>query len=255
MRRDSIFAQVAATVLGCATSALGSCSNVQQYTYEIELTTDREPQTVELWYEPQEGSRDGLQFAYALTLPQSYYAYRDNHHSRRQTTIGLLLDRKTFQPLTDVIASETGLRESLQVPRGQEGALKRAAFEKFRSRNLLVRIEGHGQPRPNSPNPAAVFGEMYDYVSERDGFSVYQGRVRRGGPDRGLPELAGYQTASPDVHFHCVVGAIRCYVEAPYRQSDIRFPIERDGLSQAPAIMSSIRKLLDQIVQAKGGAS
>src|SRR5947209_7259801 len=74
---------IVVAVLLAATGSLGGCTGVHHYTYEIEYTTDRQPHTVQLWYD--EGQGSGEQPAYSLTFPQSYYAYRDNHEAEKQT--------------------------------------------------------------------------------------------------------------------------------------------------------------------------
>lgn len=231
-------------------AGLVACSGIRHYTYEIELTTDRQPHTVELWVEPAENSGGGEWLAYAMTFPQSYLAYRDNHDSLKQTTIGLLLDRQTLKPLTEVIASETGLREGLEVPRWQEGPLKKAAYGTYAARQLFVTVTGHAQPRPVSRrDAAAVYGKMYDRVGESGGFEVYKVRHQQGHPARGLPELAGYQSSDPQLYFRCLPGVVRCSVTKPYRTSDVTFSIERTALAQAPTLVVRICKLLDQHLQ------
>ena len=99
-----------------AAVGMTACSDVRHDTFEIELTTDTDPHIVQLWHISDEHSTK-LKPAYVLSFPQSYYAYRDNHEARNQTAIGLLLDRATLRPLTEVIGDATGIKEPLSTPR------------------------------------------------------------------------------------------------------------------------------------------
>jgi hypothetical protein len=231
-------------LLAAVSVALAACTGVHHYTYEIEYTTDQQPHTVQLWYD--EGQGAGEKPAYSLTFPQSYYAYRDNHDAEKQTTIGLLLDRRTLKPLTELIAAETGVAEPLEVPAWQEGPLKKLATGKYADRQLFVTIRGRTTPTSAPTDPARIYGEMYQKVGEKGPFTVYKVKVPPGQPDRGLPPLAGFATTSRDIRFHCLSAVARCSVDQPYRDSTISISLGRANLDEAPALMTGIRKVLDQ---------
>lgn len=224
--------------------ALCACTGVHHYTYEIEYTTDREAHTVQLWYD--EGRRSDAKLVYSLTFPQSYYAYRDNHDAEKQTTIGLILDRRTLRPLTELAASETGISEPLEMPRYREGPLMKLIAGQYADRQLFVTIRGRKAPASAPVHPSKTYGELYEKVGEQGGFTVYAVRRAANYPDRGLPEIVGFATGKPDLRFHCLPAVPRCSLDDPYRDSTISFSIEREDLAQGRDLMDGIRRVLDQ---------
>jgi hypothetical protein len=224
-------------------AALCACTGIRHYTYELEYTTDREPHTVQLWYDA--GGGPGEELAYSLTFPQSYYAYRDNHDAEKQTTIGLLLDRRTLRPLTELIAAETGVTEPLKVPRYKEGTLKKLATDKYAERQLFVDIRADG-PVTGLSDPTTTYDEMYQKVEEQGPYKVYKVKAPRGSPDRGLPEIVGFARSRWDLRFNCLPAVARCSVRQSYRDSTITIYIGRGDLDEAPGLMAGISKLLDQ---------
>lgn len=238
-----------------ATVALGACTGIRHYTYEVELTTNREPHTVQLWYD--EGQGAGEKPAFSLTFPQSYYAYRDNHEAEKQTVIGLLLDRQTLGPLTEIVARETGTLEALRVPGQNATALTKELAAKYLHRQLWVSIRGRTAPPPIARrDPAKTYGEMYEQLGQQAGFVVY--RVRHAPThegDGGLPEIVGFASSTPDLSFYCMglpedmvrTGTIPpCDVEQPYRESVVSIRVDRADLSHSWAFMLRVRKLLDR---------
>lgn len=87
---------------------------------------------------------------------------------------------------------------------------------------------------------------MYEKIGGQDGFAVYKVRVAANYPDRGLPEIVGFATASPDLSFHCLPAVARCSVNQPYHDSKISFSIARTDLAQARVLMLGVRKMIDQ---------
>lgn len=233
-------------VLAASSVLSGACSGIRRYTYEIELTTDPDEHRVELWYD--QGDGEGEKVTYALNLRQSYYAYRDNHEAEKQTTIGLLLDVKTFKPLTELISAETGVREALATPRSKEGALKKLAFGSYRSRQLFVTITGRTAPPPiTRSNPAKGCGEMYESRGIKDGFAVCEVPHSPGYIDNGLPELVGYDdTTNNRIRFNCLAAVAECSMSMPYRASTISFGFSRGKLAASRTLMFSVEQLLEK---------
>jgi hypothetical protein len=220
-----------------AMCSLLGCSGPRIDTYEIELTTDTEPQMVELFYNPDPHSMKYAS-AYGLKFPQSYYAYRDNHNYREQTTIGLLLDRRSLRALTEVMRSETGIHESLSVPRWKEGALKKLQLARYRDRELFVRIIGNtggGVWKPREGTP--VLGQVA-------GFAIMQNKAA--GTGDLMPRLEGYSPSQPSLHMVCYARVPNCTFFVDYRKSQITFVLPRSQVAEAHASARGIIQLLDR---------
>jgi hypothetical protein len=217
-------------------------AEIQTYTYEIELTTDTEPQVTELWYPPEErSSRRAL--AFAIRLPQNYYLYRDNHHHRNQTTIGLLLEKTSFRPLTEVMRTETGVEEPLSTPRGQEGSLKRLGEARYEDRELLVVINGvEGGLRLRRPEiPQVVAGERQ---FQADGFDLIAGPSSGAAGSRA--DLRGYSVSEPLIEVVCRRGVRYCSFYTDYRNSRITFYLPQSEIPDAHRVARGIIDLLDR---------
>jgi hypothetical protein len=206
----------------------------------MELTTDTDTQVVELFYHPEEMSRK-YATAYALRFPQSYYAYRDNHNYREQTTIGLLLDRRSLRSLTEVMHSETGIQEPLSVLRWREGALLKLLQARYRDRELLVRIiesPGGGEWRPpEGTTPHRPVRQVF-------GFTVTNEKAAGAGDQ--MPRLEGYSLSQPPVRMLCYSGVGNCTFFVNYRRSQITFVLPRSHAAEAHATARGIIRLLDR---------
>jgi len=99
---------------------------------------------------------------------------------------------------------------------------------------------------------------MYERLGQQAGFRVYRVRhAQNYKGDRGLPEIVGFASGTPDLRFYCMglpedmvrAGTIpRCNVEQPYRDSVVSMRIDRADLSHGRALMLRVRKLLDRHV-------
>lgn len=225
-------------------AGLPSCSGIREDTFEIEVTTDRELHRVELWSE--DNGEDKL--VYALQFPQSYYVFRDNHHALKQTTIGMLLDTKTGGALTDAIAAETGLRETLDVPRGFEFKLKKAAYGRFGDRQLLIEIRGAPAKtsRLSLERARQRYGTSYKFVGERDGLAVYQDRGAAGTAVVDPSAIIGFVVADPDIQFYCPAKTVFCSVDFPFRNSTLTLYLRPGAMSRLRSSTQNAARLIER---------
>ena len=128
---------------------VGSCSDssVQERSWITQLTTDASLHTVELFRErthdePESGK---YEYVYSVRFPQSAYTLEDNHFHHKQSTIRLMLDRRTFRSFAELIGVEAGIREGLDFPGYKTSALAAKAFRDPRS--ITVSIRGSRPPR------------------------------------------------------------------------------------------------------------
>ena len=126
---------------------VGSCSDnpVQERSWITQLTTDDSLHTVELFRErtntePESGK---YEYVYSVRFPHSAYILEDHFHLK-QSTIVLMLDRRTFRPFTELIEAETGIREELDFPGYKTSALAEKVFRNPRS--ITVSIRGSRPP-------------------------------------------------------------------------------------------------------------
>lgn len=225
------------------------CSEVPRITFEIELTTDDNPHKVELYYRAKEPNDGRSHRLYGLKFPQQYYAYRDNHDSLKQSTIGLLLEKKTFKPITQVISAETGIIETISTPRWREGNLKRLAWSKYDDRKIMVLLKGN-VPTLKVPvqKLRKIYSRVYDFGGESDGIAFYRVRHPPNFPDGGLPELHAYNLKYPALAYYCASSVTRCSVTFPYRGGAAIFSLHRNQLGEAHDFAMRINRLLDHHV-------
>ena len=226
-----------------APAVLFGCSEIKTDSYEVELTTDTDPHLVELWSQTEELSNERAPL-YRLRMPQSYFAFRDNHAALRQTTIGLMLDKSKFAPLTEAVHRETGVEEGLSTPSHHEGALKEQIEARYGDRQLFFRIIGStgglGLRRPPQQK-LLQFGTRF---RRENGFAIVE-RPRTSSPGNGSPDLLGYSLADPVIEMRCGAKA-NCTFFTDYRGSRISFVLPRSEMRDAPEIARKITHLLDQ---------
>lgn len=229
-----------------------ACSDIRENTFEIELTTDTVQHTVELWYQP-EGKRTDER-AYSLRFPQKFYAYRDNHHYLKQTTVGLLLEKPSLRSFAQVISEETGVRERISEPRHREGSLKSIQMKKYPRRDLFVAITGGPKnPTTSLASVNASLSENHDFVGQQSGFYVYSDRSTIPGvPASGLVGVYG---ADPTLQFWCGRLPSKCDFFFFYHNTTVKFALSRAEIATAPNLANGIKKILDaHIMQVSGSA-
>ena len=230
---------------------LASCSDINRDTFEIEYTTDDNPHTVELYHQGEKQGDRNWHRLYGLTFPQLYYAYRDNHDSLKQSAIGLLLDRETLRPLTEVIASETGVTETLNTPRFREGKLKRINYLKYRGRECFLLLSGN---TPVSKVDVSIeksrenYSQWLDFVEDSNGIAIYRYRTKHNNDDGGLPDIYAFDLRFPALTYRCSGGTPYCSAMFPYRGSAAVFTFPRNQLLDAYDLAKQIMRLLDRHV-------
>lgn len=223
---------------------VGGCSDIPLDTFEVEVTTDRDPHIVELWYHPNARSNE-FQRAYRLKFPQSYYGYRDNHKYLKQTAIGLVLDKRDLMPLTEVIAKETGIHEALSVSPAFEGVLKKKIWGPYDDRKLWVDIRGlSGRPALTRLDmPWVLISSPVLYHDIDLGFDITEGPLDEETRKR-LPSISGYSSQGPVIRMHCPRDVHNCSFETDFRNSYIHFVLPRSDAAKAHMF---VLKLLDLI--------
>lgn len=223
---------------------VGGCSDIPLDTFEVEVTTDRDPHIVELWYHPNARSNE-FRRAYRLKFPQSYYGYRDNHKYLKQTAIGLVLDKQDLMPLTEVVAKETGIHEALSISPAFEGALKKKIWDSYVERMLWVVIRGlYGRPALTRTDMSRVFVSAPVVYHDIDrGFDIVEDSSKES-TSTDLPLLRGYSSEGTVIRMTCSQGVPNCSFGTEYRNSSIDFSLPRSEAAKAHVI---VPKLLDLI--------
>ena len=225
-------------------AAASGCSDIRQNTFEVELTTDREPQTVELWYQPNERSKDWA-LAYRVRFAQSYYPYRDNHYHLKQTTIGMLLDKNSFAPLTEVIGRDRQIEEPLSLAPGEEGALKRQLDGHYRQRRLWVMIWGlRGRKELGRQDMPRILASAPPLRTDH-GFDIVK-QSTSGATNKELPDIVGYSAAGRVIRMACPSDVRTCSFETEFRHSRMHFSLPRSEMALAHNISERLVRLIEQ---------
>ncbi len=193
-----------------------------------------------MWYRPNPHSMK-FELAYSVKFPQAYYAYRDNHGYRKQTTIGLLLERPSLRALTDVMHAETGVQEPLSVSSSNEGALKKLQKARYRARDLLVRIDTNTGGDEWKPPERAASGRR---PRQAAGFAIT--REEMGEMGDLTPRLEGYSLLRPWVRMTCYAKVPNCAFFVDYRKSKVFFVLPRSHAVEAHDVARGIIQLLDR---------
>ena len=242
---------VARDLLGCIClgAALGGCSGIKQDTYEVQLTTDRTPHTVELWREGRRSTK--LEYVYSLAFAQAYYPYRDNHCCLKQTTIGLLMDKASLSPWTEIVASQSGINEGLDYPRWKTSQLARAAIPpgNYDRRSVWVTIRGgpDSEVRRGDIKPTVLTAE-HD-IGEWSGFRSVSHKVPF---TPTLPDISGYSTTGSLVWVKCLDGVKNCSFSRNWRGSTIEFVLNRKDAGEAVQISDRLVRFLEQHLVPRG---
>lgn len=221
---------------------LAACSDVEQRTYLLKASADPAPQTVELWYEKSQPRR--WTRAYALRFPRYYYAYEDNHKSLKQTTIGLSMDRQSFDPLAVIVARELGISELSKATNSDRERIVRAmkaAYEPHNNRATVVEITGGGAMR--RPSPGNTFYKLFKPAGESAGFALFAHRDQQMAEDP--PELEGFSISNPLVLVRCAGGNENCSFSVGYKRSTMSFVLPRSDFEQALPIARQLTGLLE----------
>lgn len=224
---------------------VGACSDVQVDTYEVQLTTDLAPRTVELW------DTFPMKYRYSLRFPHAFYVYRDNHYYLKQTTIALLLDRASFRPWTQIVASETGITEPLNYPSRRISRLKPAAIRLSNRdpRQMMVTISGKklGGGRRESIRMQHLPDEN---IVIWNGFRSVVTPV----PNSKRAYIHGYSVSGPLVWVQCSgdVNVDKCSFRRYWRGSEISFNLHPDDAREALQVSERLVRLLERHLVPRG---
>lgn len=223
----------------------GGCSDIRRGTFEVELTTERDPHVVKLWYNPKAHSNE-LRPAYRLEFPQSYYGYRDNHHYLNQTAIALLLEKPNLAPLAEVVAKQANITEPLSVLRFKQSALKPLVWGPYKDRHLWVVIQGlTGRPPLNRGDMPRVFASTPVVYHDLDsGFDIVE-EVAKGGMGGRFPMLRGYSSEGQVIRMYCSSGVPNCSFETEFRNSYVSFVLPRSEAVTAHTIAPKLINLIE----------
>jgi hypothetical protein len=141
--------------LSCLLLVRSCYSNkIARFTWITDFTTVRTPHIMWLHGEICETENCKWIPLFKLRMPKSYTFYQDNHRYTRQSKIGILVDKKTFEPIAEVIVRENKIDSLHDIvyyyslpgtnPKIAPEAARLDPEKNYRARSLFISLDALG---------------------------------------------------------------------------------------------------------------
>jgi hypothetical protein len=221
------------------------CSGPKTYTFEVALTTNNSLWTNTLW-RPSNSHYGKFVRDFSIRIPQNFYIYRDNHQYKDQTTIGLALNKDTFNPISLTIARTEHIdlsKLSWSDPNPLDHLFQAKPYRKYLL-NVTIMGRKYGS-KVIRPSTDSNFTKLFQFFKEDSGYLLY---LSKGQPqlNKDLLKITGYSKSGRTIRMFCLSSVNNCSFDFDYKSSTVTMVLPREDMGQSQALVNRVVRFLDQ---------